>query len=348
VALEERTGDPDLWSDPQNAQDLLQQLSALKADIAPALDLVSRSEDLAGMMEMAEAEQDTSMQQDFEAELHELQQAIDKLETATLLSGEYDSANAILSINAGAGGTESCDWASMLLRMYLRWAEEKRYKVEILDEQPGDVAGIKSATVTISGKNIYGLLRGEAGVHRLVRISPFDANKRRHTSFAAVDVVPEVEAAQEVEINPDDIRLDTFRSSGAGGQNVQKNETAVRITHMPSGLIVTCQNERSLAQNKAVALKVLQARLFELEQRKRLEEIDAQRGVVRPNEWGSQIRNYVFQPYQMVKDLRSGAETGNIQAVMDGDIDSFIESYLRWKRNVGGSAASNDQVTSAG
>ncbi|HET6382381.1 MAG TPA: peptide chain release factor-like protein, partial [Armatimonadota bacterium] len=237
---------------------------------------------------------------------------------------------------------------SMLLRMYLRWAEEKRYKVEILDEQPGDVAGIKSATVTISGKNIYGLLRGEAGVHRLVRISPFDANKRRHTSFAAVDVVPEVEAAQEVEINPDDIRLDTFRSSGAGGQNVQKNETAVRITHMPSGLIVTCQNERSLAQNKAVALKVLQARLFELEQRKRLEEIDAQRGVVRPNEWGSQIRNYVFQPYQMVKDLRSGAETGNIQAVMDGDIDSFIESYLRWKRNVGGSAASNDQVTSAG
>ena len=348
MALEERTGDPDLWSDPQNAQDLLQQLSALKADIAPALDLVSRSEDLAGMMEMAEAEQDTSMQQDFEAELHELQQAIDKLETATLLSGEYDSANAILSINAGAGGTESCDWASMLLRMYLRWAEEKRYKVEILDEQPGDVAGIKSATVTISGKNIYGLLRGEAGVHRLVRISPFDANKRRHTSFAAVDVVPEVEAAQEVEINPDDIRLDTFRSSGAGGQNVQKNETAVRITHMPSGLIVTCQNERSLAQNKAVALKVLQARLFELEQRKRLEEIDAQRGVVRPNEWGSQIRNYVFQPYQMVKDLRSGAETGNIQAVMDGDIDSFIESYLRWKRNVGGSAASNDQVTSAG
>ncbi|MDQ2733047.1 MAG: peptide chain release factor 2, partial [Armatimonadota bacterium] len=250
-----------------------------------------------------------------------------------LLSGEYDSANAILSVNAGAGGTESCDWASMLFRMYVRWAQEKRFKTEILDEQPGDVAGIKSATMTITGKNAYGLLHGEAGVHRLIRISPFDANKKRHTSFAGVDIIPEVEQAQEVEINPDDIKLDTFRSSGAGGQNVQKNETAVRMTHIPSGLVVSCQNERSLQQNKMVAMKVLQARLFEMELRAKRAEVDALRGEQRSIEWGSQIRNYVFQPYTLVKDVRSSHETGNIQAVMNGEIDGFIESYLRWKRN---------------
>ena len=319
---------------------MLQKLSGLKTDVGPAAETLKQIEDLGELIDLAGAEGDASMQAELETELDNLQQAVDRLETATLLSGRYDSANAILTVNAGAGGTESCDWASMLLRMYLRWAEAKRYKVEILDEQPGEVAGIKSATVTIAGRNAYGLLRGEAGVHRLVRISPFDANKRRHTSFAAVDVIPEVEAVGEVEIDPDDIKLETMRSSGAGGQNVQKNETAVRITHLPSGLVVTCQNERSLMQNKAVAMKVLQSRLFEMEERKRREEIDAQRGVVRPNEWGSQIRNYVFQPYQMVKDLRTGVETGSIGAVMDGDLDPFIEACLRWNRNSGSSEPS--------
>lgn len=311
----------------------MQQLAALKNEMGPTQELLHRVEDLGGLIELAEGDDDSSLQAELESECHDLERAIEKLETSTLLSGEYDSANAILSVNAGAGGTESCDWASMLFRMYLRWAQEKHFKAEILDEQPGDVAGIKSAMITITGKNAYGLLHGEAGVHRLIRISPFDANKKRHTSFAAVDVVPEVEQAQEVEINPDDIKLDTFRSSGAGGQNVQKNETAVRMTHIPSGLVVSCQNERSLQQNKMVAMKVLQARLFEMELRAKRAEVDALRGEQRAIEWGSQIRNYVFQPYTMVKDVRSGHETGNIQAVMNGEIDEFIESYLRWKRN---------------
>lgn len=323
---------------------MLQQLSGLKSEVGPARELLSRVSDLSELVEMAGGENDGSMTVELEAEFNELQRAVDRLETATLLSGEYDSANAILTVNSGAGGTESCDWASMLLRIYIRWAEEKRFKAEILDEQPGDVAGIKSATITIQGRNAYGLLRGEAGVHRLVRISPYDSNKRRHTSFAAVDVVPEVEAAAEIEINPDDLRLDTFRSSGAGGQNVQKNETAVRITHIPSGLVVSCQNERSLQQNKAVALKVLQARLFELQERERINEMNKLRGDQRAIEWGSQIRNYVLHPYTLVKDTRTGAETGNTQAVMNGEIDLFIDAYLRWRRNgeMAGAAAAAD------
>ena len=252
------------------------------------------------------------------------------LELSTLLSGEHDRSNAIIEINAGAGGTEACDWVSMLLRMYLRWAERKGYSAEIIDSLEGDVAGYKSVTIIIRGLNAYGYIKSERGVHRLVRISPFDSNKRRHTSFASVDVVPEIGEADDIEINPDDLRVDTYRASSAGGQHVNKTDSAVRITHVPSGIVVTCQNERSQHKNRDMAMKVLKARLLELERRESEAKMAQLRGEQRSIEWGNQIRSYVFQPYMLVKDHRTDAETGNVVAVMDGEIDSFIQAYLRW------------------
>lgn len=262
------------------------------------------------------------------AELSKVEQAIDEMELARMLSGEYDRNSAIMFINAGAGGTEACDWTEMLLRMYRRWADAKGYTNDVVDFTPGDGAGFRSVTLTVSGENAYGYLKAENGVHRLVRISPFDANKRRHTSFAAVFVLPEIEEDIEVDIRDEDLRIDTFRSGGAGGQHVNKTDSAVRITHMPTGIVVACQNQRSQHQNKATAMRLLRAKLYELEmEKKRERQAEFEKGK-KKIEWGSQIRSYVLQPYRMVKDHRTGTEIGNTTAVLDGDIDGFIRSYL--------------------
>ena len=310
----------------------MQQLASLKATVEPWDGLEKRLSDIRDYAALAEegGEEAEAFRAEAERDLCAAQQEFSDLEMATLLSGEHDRSNAILEINAGAGGTEACDWGDMLLRMYLRWAERNGIKAEVVDVQPGDVAGIKSATVMMRGPMAYGKLKGERGVHRLVRISPFDANKRRHTSFVSVGITPEIEET-EVVIDPEDIEEDRFRAGSAGGQHMQKNETAVRLTHKPSGLIVACQNERSQGQNRAVAMKILAARLYEIQQAEARKKVDAIRGETRSIEWGSQIRSYVFQPYTMVKDLRTGVESGNIIAVMDGEIEPFLKGYLSWE-----------------
>ena len=272
---------------------------------------------------------ESSDAQEARRELRRIESDYYQLELETLLSGEHDSANAILEINAGAGGTEACDWVSMLLRMYLRWAERRGYRTEILNSLEGEVAGLKNVTVLVQGRNAYGYLKHERGVHRLVRISPFDANKRRHTTFAAVDVIPELEDESSVEINPEDLKIDTFRASGAGGQHVNKTESAVRITHIPTGIVVTCQNERSQHKNRENAMKVLAARLAELQNEENERRIAELRGDLRAIEWGNQIRSYVFQPYTLVKDHRTNHETGDVIRVMDGDIDDFIQASMK-------------------
>jgi len=293
--------------------------------------LKSEYEDIGVLIEMGYEENDESLIPEIEAMLEEFTKEIDALKIATLLTGEYDSSNAIMKLNAGAGGTESCDWCSMLYRMYTRWAAKEGYTVDVLDILEGDEAGIKSVTLQINGLNAYGYLRSEHGVHRLVRISPFNAAGKRQTSFVSCDIMPDIEEDLDVDINPDDLRIDTYRSSGAGGQHINKTSSAIRITHIPTGVVVQCQNERSQFQNKDKAMQMLKAKLFMLKQQANVEKLSDIRGDVKDIGWGNQIRSYVMQPYTMVKDHRTGAESGNVSAVMDGDIDKFIIAYLTWQ-----------------
>ncbi len=320
---------PNFWGDSTAANKLMSELKFLKSCCEPFHQNIKRLDDVEELYEISEG--DTEMLAQIQEELAAIVVDVDVLELKSILSGPYDRNNVIFSINAGAGGTESCDWASMLLRMYTRWAESKKHKVKVVDILHGDEAGIKSATLSIEGEMAYGNLKSEKGVHRLVRISPFDSNKRRHTSFVSVDVIPQIEDTDEVEINQEDIRIDIFRSSGPGGQCVNTTDSAVRMTHIPTGIVVQCQNERSQLQNKAVAMTVLKSRLLELKRKEQEAEMSKEYGSKQKIEWGSQIRSYVMQPYLMVKDHRTSVETGNVSAVMDGDIDRFIEGYLKLK-----------------
>jgi peptide chain release factor 2 len=338
--LEQQVADPSLWEDPERAQRLTRRLSRIRADLNRFESLDRRLADARAMEELLSAETDRELSADLERSLSELEAEMEKLELATLLSGEYDGNDAIATLHAGAGGTESQDWAEMLLRMYLRWAEREHLEVELDEVLPGEEAGIKSATFIVSGTNAYGLLSTEHGVHRLVRISPFDAQKRRHTSFASLDVIPLLEETDEedVEIDPKDLRIDVYRSTGPGGQSVNTTDSAVRITHLPTGLTAACQNERSQLQNRAVAMRILKARLAELERRKREEKIENLRGERRGIDFGSQIRSYVLAPYRMVKDHRTDVEIGDVDRVLDGDLGQLIEAELRRRAEARGKA----------
>lgn len=320
---------PGFWDDPDKAQKVAQEANNLKSEVDTFTSLETKVDDLDTLWEMAMEEKDDTLVSEMESELEGAKHTLSELELGMLLSDEYDAKNAIMNLHAGAGGTEAQDWTGMLLRMFTRYAEGKGFEVELLDVLPGEEAGTKSATLAIKGHNAYGFLKSEKGVHRLVRISPFDSNARRHTSFAAVDVMPEIDNTVEVNINMDDVRVDYYRASGAGGQHVNKTSSAVRMTHLPTGIVVQCQNERSQLQNKERCLQLLRAKLFEYEKAIQDQKISDLAGDYQAIEWGSQIRSYVFQPYTLVKDHRTGAETGNIQAVMDGDLDLFVESYLR-------------------
>lgn len=327
--LEHQMTSPDFWSDVELSQKVNREIKSLKTKITSYNNMQSRLEDLEILIELGIEENDDSVVAEVQKELAKLRKDAEVLNLQTLLSGTYDRNNAIVSLHAGAGGTEAMDWVSMLYRMYTRWCEDKGYEVTNLDFLAGDEAGIKSVTFQVVGENAYGYLKAEKGVHRLVRISPFDASGRRHTSFASVDVMPELDDNIEIDIRPEDLKIDTYRSGGAGGQHVNKTDSAVRITHLPTGIVVQCQNERSQIQNRETAMKVLKARLLELKEREAEEEIARMKGDMKKIEWGSQIRSYVFHPYNMVKDHRTSVEEGNIQAVMDGDIDAFINEYLQ-------------------
>ncbi len=341
--LEEKSASADIWNDPEAAKAVMRELAALREQVETWDRLAGQAEDALAMLELAEEAADAALAAEAAAEADAIAQQYDKLEFQLAMSGPYDRNNAILSIHAGAGGTEAQDWAQMLMRMYLRWAERRGYQTTITDMLEGEEAGVKTVTIEVEGPWAYGYLKAERGVHRLVRISPFDASARRHTSFALVEVVPMLEDDIEIEIKPEDIKMDVYRSGGAGGQHMQKNSTAVRLTHIPTGIVVTCQNERSQLQNRESALKVLRGKLFDIE----LQKLEAEQARLKGKHveagWGNQIRSYVLQPYQMVKDLRTGVETSNTTAVLDGEIDLFIEAWLKEQLNSNGNGRDKEQ-----
>ncbi len=321
---------PGFWDDPEKSQEVMKELKGLKNSVTAYERIEELYNDTETLLEMGYESEDASLIEEVRESLELFKTEYDKLRVTTLLSEEYDKDNAILTLHAGAGGTESCDWASMLYRMYCRWAEKKGYDYEVIDFLDGDEAGYKSVTIQINGENAYGYLKSERGVHRLVRISPFNAAGKRQTSFVSCDVMPDIEEDLDVEINEDDLKIDTYRSSGAGGQHINKTSSAVRITHLPTNIVVQCQNERSQHKNKDKAMKMLKAKLFLLKQQENAEKTSAIRGEVSDNGWGSQIRSYVMQPYTMVKDHRTNEESGNVQSVMDGNLDQFMTAYLKW------------------
>jgi len=329
--INKTTEEEGFWDDHEKAQKLLKEKKSIESKIEEYEKLNTEFEDIGILIEMAQEEEDQSMVSEIQKSFEDYKKKFDELRIKTLLNGEYDGNNAIISIHAGSGGTDAQDWAEMLLRMYTRWSEAKRYKVKILDYQDATEGGLKSATLLIEGENAYGYLKNEKGVHRVVRISPFDSSGRRHTSFASLDVIPELDDNITVDIDPEDLRIDTYRSSGAGGQHVNKTDSAIRITHIPTNVVVTCQNERSQHQNKETAMKVLMAKLLELAQQEHKASLDELKGDYSQITWGSQIRSYVFHPYSLVKDHRTNAEVGNVNAVMDGELDYFINEKLKMK-----------------
>ena len=328
--LDKSMEEPGFWDDPERSTKTVREAKNLKDTVDGYKHLEQQYEDIQVMIEMGYEENDPAMIPEIQEMLDEFVKELEELRTKTLLSGEYDGCNAILKLNAGAGGTEAMDWCSMLYRMYQRWADKKGFTTEVLDFLDGDEAGLKSITLQVNGENAYGYLKSEKGVHRLVRISPFNAAGKRQTSFVSCDVMPDIEEDLDVEINPDDLRIDTYRSSGAGGQHINKTSSAIRITHLPTGIVVQCQNERSQFQNKDKAMQMLKAKLYLIKEQENREKLSDIRGEVSDNGWGNQIRSYVMQPYTLVKDHRTNAENGNVNAVMDGDIDLFISAYLKW------------------
>ena len=329
AALEEESAGENFWNDMENSQKVLQKIRRNKNKISEYENLCTSFEDTLTLIELANEEEDLSLLDEVVGDVDSFIENLSNQRLATLLTGEYDSKNAILTFHAGAGGTEAMDWNEMLVRMYTHWAEKHGYKVKMVDFLDGDEAGLKSAVLLIEGENVFGYMKGEAGVHRLVRISPFDSSGRRHTSFASLEVMPEIDDDIKIEIKEDDLKVDTYRSSGAGGQHVNKTESAIRITHLPTGIIVACQNERSQHQNREMAMKMLKSKLLEIKEREHLDKIEDIKGVQKEIAWGSQIRSYVFMPYTLAKDHRTNFENGNINAVMDGDIDGFINAYLK-------------------
>ena len=328
--LERTMAEPSFWENPENAAKLQKELGSLKNGMEAFSKLENLYEETLMLIDMANEDDDESVLPDVRSDIDQFQESFEEMRIRTLLSGPYDANDAIVTLNSGAGGTESCDWCSMLYRMYSRWVDKKGLSLEVLDYLDGDEAGIKSVTFQVNGENAYGLLKSEMGIHRLVRISPFNAAGKRQTSFVSCDVMPDIEEDVDIEVKDEDIRIDTYRSSGAGGQHINKTSSAIRITHFPTGIVVTCQNERSQFQNKDKAMQMLKARLLMLKMEENREKAAGIRGEVKEIGWGSQIRSYVFQPYTMVKDLRTGWETGNVQAVMDGELDPFIDAYLKW------------------
>lgn len=324
-----KASEPGFWDDTERSQKVLQRTKSLENTVEDDRKLAQSAEDIRTLIEMYDEENDESLLEDIRNELEILAKKVDDMTLKTLLTGEYDNSNAILNFHAGAGGTEAQDWTEMLLRMYIRWGESHGYKVSVLDTLDGTDAGIKSASMIIEGENAYGYLKSESGIHRLVRISPFDASGSRHTSFSAVEVMPEINEDMSVEIRPEDIKMDVFRSSGAGGQHINKTSSAVRLTHLPTGIVTSCQTQRSQVQNKDYAMKMLIAKLVEIKEREHLSKIEDIKGVQKEIAWGSQIRSYVFMPYTLVKDHRTGFENGNVHGVMDGDLDGFINAYLK-------------------
>ena len=321
---------PGFWDDPDSSNRKMKELKNLKDTAELCNKLETQYSDIETLIEMGHEEEDPDMVEEIRGELDEFIEELDELRISTLLSGEYDKDNAILKLNAGAGGTESCDWCGMLYRMYTRWAEKKGFSVEVLDYLDGEEAGIKSVTFQVNGENAYGYLKSEKGVHRLVRISPFNAQGKRQTSFVSLDVMPDIEEDLDIEINPEDLRIDTYRSSGAGGQHINKTSSAIRITHLPTGIVVQCQNERSQFQNKDKAMQMLKAKLYLLKQEENAEKLSDIRGEIKDIAWANQIRSYVLQPYKLVKDLRTNQEVANADGVLDGGLDPFINAYLKW------------------